>query len=66
MAKPTRLAPPVTKAFGNAVRAPELAERLGAMGFVPAGEGPAAYAATIARETERFGRIIRAGNIRPD
>ena len=56
----------LAEAFGNAVRAPELAERLGAMGFVPAGEGPASYAATIARETDRFGRIIRAANIRPD
>lgn len=56
----------LAEAFGNAVRAPELAERLSAMGFVPNGGGPAAYAAAIASETERFTRIIRAANIRPD
>ncbi|HYF06796.1 MAG TPA: tripartite tricarboxylate transporter substrate binding protein [Acetobacteraceae bacterium] len=56
----------LSQAFAQAVNAPELAERLGAMGFVPAPGTPEAYAETIARETSRFGAIIRAANIRPD
>jgi len=56
----------LAEAFGAAVRAPELAERLAAMGYVPNGQGPEAYGRVIAEELERFGRVIRAANIRPD
>lgn len=56
----------LAEAFRAAVHAPELAERLTAMGYVPNGQGPDAYARTIAEETERFGRVIRAANIRAD
>lgn len=63
---PTAAIARLSAAFAQAVRAPELAERLNGMGYVPASGTPEAYAETIARETERFGRIIRAANIRPD
>ena len=56
----------LAESFGRAVRAPELTERLAGMGFIPAGGGPSDYAAVIARETEKFTRVIRAANIRPD
>lgn len=56
----------IHEAFRAAVLAPELRERLTAMGYVPAGDGPDAYAAVIARDIAQFTRIIRAANIRPD
>ena len=58
----TRLA----DAFREAVRAPELAERLESMGYVPNGQGPEAYARVIAEEMAEFGRVIRSANIRAD
>ncbi len=56
----------LARAFGEAVRRPELAPRLNAMGFIPNGGGPAEYGALIARETEKFTRVIRAAGIKPD
>ncbi len=53
-------------AFRDAVRAPELAERLESMGYVPNGQGPDAYARVIAEEMAAFGRVIRGANIRAD
>lgn len=53
-------------AFGEAVRRADLAPRLNAMGFIPNGSGPAEYGALIARETDKFTRVIRAAGIRPD
>jgi tripartite-type tricarboxylate transporter receptor subunit TctC len=52
--------------FGEAVRRADLAPRLNQMGFIPHGDGPAEYAALIARETEKFTRVIRAAGIKPD
>jgi len=53
-------------AFSEAVRRADLAPRLNEMGFIPHGGGPAEYAALIAKETEKFARVIRAAGIRPD
>jgi tripartite-type tricarboxylate transporter receptor subunit TctC len=53
-------------AFGEAVRRADLAPRLNSMGFIPNGSGPAEYGALIARETDKFTRVIRAAGIRPD
>lgn len=62
--------PPVLRALADAFSAAVLREdlraRLNDLGYVPAGGSPAAYAATIARDTARFTEIIRASAIRPD
>lgn len=62
--------PPVLRALADAFSAAVLREdlraRLNDLGYVPAGGSPAAYAATIARDTARFTEIIRASGIRPD
>ncbi len=52
--------------FGEAVRRPDLAPRLNQMGYIPHGGGPAEYGELIARETEKFTRVIRAAGIKPD
>ena len=56
----------LTDAFSAAVLREDLRARLNELGYVPVGGSPAAYAATIARDTARFTEIIRASAIRPD
>jgi tripartite-type tricarboxylate transporter receptor subunit TctC len=53
-------------AFNEAVLRPDLRQRLGDLGFVPAGAGAQVYAETLRRETATFTAVIRAANIRPD
>lgn len=48
----------------NAVLAlPEVRERMGVMGIVPVGGSPAAFAALVRAESERYGRLVREFNI---
>ena len=53
-------------AFSAAVLREDLRARLNELGYVPVGGSPAAYAATIARDTARFTEINCASAIRPD
>lgn len=67
MALPSRTPRPiVTKlnaALGDALRHPELRERLVQQGTVPGGGSPEDFARFIAAERERLGRIIRQAGI---
>ncbi len=48
------------------LREPALAERLREMGAEPTPNTPAEMAALMVADTERWGRVVRAGNFRPD
>ena len=45
---------------------PEIQKRLTDMGGAPLGGSPAEFAKLIADETERWGKVIRAANIKPE
>ena len=47
-------------AFVRAVRDPDIIRQIVEQGAEPAGDTPAEFAAFIASETERFGKIVRA------
>jgi tripartite-type tricarboxylate transporter receptor subunit TctC len=47
-------------AFVHAVRDPDIIRQIVEQGAEPAGNTPAEFAAFIASETERFGKIVRA------
>ncbi len=58
----TRLVAAAEGALADPAMRRQLAER----GTTPAGGGPVPYAALIRSEVERWGRVVREGNIRPD
>ena len=51
-------------AFATAIRRPDIAGRLGALGFEALGGRPEALADTIRAESARWGEVIRAANVR--
>lgn len=53
-------------AIGQAVRAPEVTERLLALGLEPAGSSPDELAARIAEDTARWAPVVRASGFRAD
>jgi tripartite-type tricarboxylate transporter receptor subunit TctC len=50
----------------DAVRAPDVVERMGAVGMEPAGTTPEQYAKLLRDEHERFGGVIRRIGMRLD
>jgi tripartite-type tricarboxylate transporter receptor subunit TctC len=54
----------VRVAVANALKEPELRERLQNVGAVPSGNTPAEFAAQIRREIERHKRVAEDGGIR--
>ena len=53
-------------AFVQAVRDPQVVKQIIDQGAEPAGNTPAEFAAFIASETERFGKIVRAAGVKGD
>ncbi|WP_376095730.1 Bug family tripartite tricarboxylate transporter substrate binding protein [Roseomonas sp. CCTCC AB2023176] len=51
-------------AFATAIKRPEVAQRLAALGFEPVGNRPEEFAVTIRAEAARWGDVIRAANVR--
>jgi tripartite-type tricarboxylate transporter receptor subunit TctC len=45
---------------------PAIAERLASLGAVPLPMTPAAFGKLLAEETEKWGKVIRAANIKAD
>lgn len=52
------------EAFSTAIKRPEVASRLAALGFEPVGNRPEEFAETIRAEAARWGEVIRAANVR--
>ena len=55
----------LNKAVGVALADPKLAARIVEMGGVPMPMAPAEFATFLASETEKWGKVIRAANIKP-
>jgi tripartite-type tricarboxylate transporter receptor subunit TctC len=56
----------LNKEITAALAEPEMMTRLSDIGAVPMPMTPAAFGAFIAAETEKWGKVIRAANIKPD
>jgi tripartite-type tricarboxylate transporter receptor subunit TctC len=52
--------------FSRAVAAPEIRAKLAAAGFYPVGQCGADFSADLRRQSEEYGQIIRAANIREE
>jgi tripartite-type tricarboxylate transporter receptor subunit TctC len=56
----------MSEELGRAVRAPDMQKRLAEIGAVPQPSTPAEFAATLTRERERWGKLIREKGIRAE
>ncbi|HEY6721014.1 MAG TPA: tripartite tricarboxylate transporter substrate binding protein [Burkholderiales bacterium] len=63
---PPEIVARLNKAVNDAVRAPDLVERMSAIGMEPAGTTPEQYAKLLRDEHERFGSVIRRIGMRLD
>jgi tripartite-type tricarboxylate transporter receptor subunit TctC len=63
---PPEIVARLNKAVNDAVRAPDLVERMSAIGMEPAGTTPEQYAKLLREEHERFGSVIRRIGMRLD
>ncbi|MEJ0077609.1 MAG: tripartite tricarboxylate transporter substrate binding protein [Alphaproteobacteria bacterium] len=52
--------------FAKAVRDPEVVKRIGDLGYLPIGGGPADYAANIKSEIAKWAPVIKAANIKAE
>ena len=70
MAAPKDTPPDVIETLNHAVNAvlaaPKLQLRLGALGGEPMPMTPAEFGKLVAQETEKWARVIRAANIKPE
>lgn len=53
-------------AIGAALREPELAQAITSLGFEPVGNTPGQFAARVRADHEKWGRVVRARQIKPD
>ena len=58
----TRLHAESVKALGR----PDVKERFGATDLVPAGTGPEQFGAYVKSEIEKWGKLVKASNLRPE
>ena len=56
----------MSEELGRAMRAADMQKRLTEIGAVAQGSTPAEFAATLARERERWGKLIREKGIRAE
>lgn len=63
---PTSIIARLNDELSKTMRAPELQKRFADIGAVPRPSTPGEFAATIARERERWGKLIREKNIRAE
>ena len=63
---PEDIKAPLAKMFLDAMADPKNAETLGKQGLEPLGQGPAAFAAYIAKDRERWAKVVKQGNIKAE
>jgi tripartite-type tricarboxylate transporter receptor subunit TctC len=63
---PKEIVATLQREIAKAVASPDLKERFVALGFAPVGSTPEEFAAFIRSEMETWGKVIRAGNLKPD
>lgn len=65
-ATPQAVVRTLSEEIARALRAPELAQRIVALGFRPLGSEPQQFAAVVRSDHEKWGRIVRERQIKPD
>ena len=63
---PTEIIDRLNKEINAALADPKMKARLADLGAVPKSMTPAEFGTFIARETEKWGKVIRAANIKPE
>ena len=63
---PTEIIDRLNKEINAALADPKIKARLADLGAVPMPMVPAEFGKLIADETEKWGKVIRAANIKPD
>jgi tripartite-type tricarboxylate transporter receptor subunit TctC len=63
---PNEIVDRVSAAFAAAMRDPEIVERVGQLGYLPIAGGPADYAANLRSEIEKWGKVVKAANIKAE
>src|ERR1700719_30912 len=63
---PTEIIGTLNKELNAVLADPKIKERLADLGFIPMPMTPAEFGKLIADETEKWGKVIRAANIKPD
>jgi tripartite-type tricarboxylate transporter receptor subunit TctC len=63
---PPEIIAQLNREFVRAIAAPEVREKLSALGYEPVSNSPEQFAALIASDLERFGKIIREVGMRAD
>lgn len=53
-------------AIVSGLKAPEVKQRFGELGYEPIGDSPEQFASTIRADIEKFGRVIRAAGVKAD
>ena len=56
----------LNREIAKALASPDIKERFATIGFVPVGSSPEEFAALIRSDTETWGKVIRAGNLKPE
>ena len=56
----------VNAAFAQAMRDPDIIARTAQLGYLPIAGGPVDYAANLRSEIEKWGKVVKAANIRAD
>ena len=56
----------LNREVARSLASPDIKERFATLGFVPVGSSPEEFAALIRSDTERWGKVIRAANLKSD
>jgi len=56
----------LNRELARALASPDVKERFAQIGFVPVGSSPEQFAELIKSDTANWGKVIRAGNLKPD
>lgn len=56
----------LNREIAKALASADIKERFATIGFVPVGSSPEEFAALIRSDMETWGKVIRAGNLKPD
>jgi tripartite-type tricarboxylate transporter receptor subunit TctC len=65
-ATPAEIVTSLNTAIAAALAEPEMMTRLADLGAVPMPSTPAEFGAFLAADTEKWGKVIRAANIKPE
>ena len=63
---PTEIIDRLNKEINLVLSGPEIKDRLADLGFIPMPMTPAEFGKRIADQTEKWGKVVRAANIKPD